>query len=98
MFIRFAKHICLLYNMTKQTEKASLTPMSLRKKANLTQRQVAQAIDVQVQTVGGWEKGVTPHLPPSKYKKLCELYDCTLDELIEAFEGRQPSSEPASKQ
>ncbi|AFZ24765.1 putative transcriptional regulator [Cylindrospermum stagnale PCC 7417] len=78
--------------MTKQPERKALTPMSLRKKVNLTQRQVAQALDIQTQTVGGWEKGGIPHLPPSKIKKLCEVYQCSLDDLIEAFEAEQPVS------
>lgn len=63
--------------------------MSLRKRAGLTQRQVAQALDIQVQTVGTWEKGGIPHLPPSKVKKLCEVFNCTLDDLIVAFEESQ---------
>lgn len=61
--------------------------MSLRKRAGLTQRQVAQALDIRVQTVGDWEKGGVPHLPLSKVKRMCEVYQCSLDELIEAFEG-----------
>lgn len=69
-----------------EAEKGKLTPMSLRKQAGLTQRQVAQALDIQTQTVGSWEKGGVPHLPPSKIKKLCEVLNCSLDDLIEAFE------------
>nr|WP_237741517.1 helix-turn-helix transcriptional regulator [Anabaena sp. PCC 7108] len=60
--------------------------MSLRKRVNLTQRKVAQELDIRTQTVGAWEKGGVPHLPPSKMKKLCDIYQCTLDDLIEAFE------------
>lgn len=71
----------------KQIQSESITPMSLRKAANLSQRQVAQALDVQTQTVGKWEKGGIPNLPPSKIKKLCELFNCSLDDLIEAYEG-----------
>ncbi|RAM49461.1 MAG: XRE family transcriptional regulator [Hapalosiphonaceae cyanobacterium JJU2] len=72
--------------MTEAEKREHLTPMSLRKRAGLTQRQVAQALDIQTQTVGSWEKGGIPHLPPSKIKKLCEVFNCTLDELIEAYE------------
>ena len=72
--------------MSEELESEPLTPMSLRKRAGLTQRQVAQALDIQTQTVGKWEKGVIPHLPLSKVKKMMEVYNCTLDELIEAFE------------
>ena len=76
----------LAYTMKEELNSELLTPMSLRKRAGLTQRQVAQALDIRSQTVGSWEKGVIPHLPPSKLKKMMEVYNCTLDELIEAFE------------
>lgn len=78
--------------MTKGNQKEPLTPMSLRKRVGLTQREVAQRLDIRSQTVGGWEKGGVPHLPPSKMKKLCEVYNCTLDDLIEAFEGASTAS------
>ncbi len=75
--------------MIEDQKREPLTPMYLRKRAGLTQRKVAQVLDIRPQTVGEWEKGGIPHLPPSKMKLLCEVYDCTLDELIEAFESRQ---------
>lgn len=73
--------------MTNEDNKEHSNLMLLRKRAGLSQRQVAQAIDVQTQTVGRWEQGVTPRLTPSQVKKLLELFDCSLDDLIEAFEG-----------
>jgi transcriptional regulator with XRE-family HTH domain len=66
--------------------------MSLRQRVKLTQRKVAQELDIRTQTVSAWEKGGVPHLPPSKMKKLCDIYECTLDELIEAFEGNVHTS------
>ncbi|MEM9925628.1 MAG: helix-turn-helix transcriptional regulator [Cyanobacteria bacterium P01_D01_bin.50] len=78
--------------MTKGHNKEPLSLMSLRKRAGLSQRQVAQAIDVQTQTIGRWEQGVTPRLTPSQIKKLLELFDCSLDDLIEAFEGVKSAS------
>jgi len=73
--------------MTQAKENQPLTPMCLRKRVNLTQRQVAKALDVRESTVSEWERGLSkPHLIPSKTKKLLELYQCTIDELIEAFE------------
>lgn len=70
------------------TENQPLTPMSLRKRVKLTQRQVAQALDVRESTISQWERGQSaPHLLPSKTKKLLEIYQCTIDELIEAFES-----------
>lgn len=72
--------------MAQETQSQS-KPVQLRKRRNLTQRQVAQALDVRVQTVIAWEKGgVIPHLPPSKTKKMMEIYQCSIDELIDAFE------------
>ena len=88
-----ANRDCLHYNMKSENKKDPLTPMSLRKRAGLTQRQVAQRLDIRSQTVGTWEKGGVPHLPPSKMKKLCEAYNCTLDDLIEAFESVEVVSE-----
>lgn len=55
----------------------------------LTQRQVAQALDIRESTISDWERRVSiPHLPLSKTKRLLELYQCSLEELIEAFEPR----------
>lgn len=64
-----------------------LNPKSLRLQAGLTQREVSQMLNIQEKTVGGWEKGVIPRLTPSQAKRLCEAYGCSLEELIEAFEG-----------
>lgn len=63
------------------------TALTLRKRSGLSQRRVAQELDIRPQTISTWEKGGSlPHLPPSKWKRLCELYQCSLDELIIAFE------------
>ncbi|WP_199337080.1 helix-turn-helix domain-containing protein [Oscillatoria sp. FACHB-1407] len=61
--------------------------MKLRQRIGLTQRQVAQALDIRQSTVSDWERGISiPNLPPSKIKLMLEIYQCSLDELIEAFE------------
>jgi transcriptional regulator with XRE-family HTH domain len=65
-----------------------MSALSLRKNAGLSQRQVAQELDVRPQTVGDWEKGGVPHLPPSRMKRLCEIYKCSIDDLIKVFETR----------
>jgi transcriptional regulator with XRE-family HTH domain len=79
--------------MTQVEENQPLKPMTLRKRAKLTQRQVATALDVRESTVSEWERGLSkPHLVPSKTKKLLELYQCTIDELIEAFEESTSAS------
>lgn len=65
----------------------SITLVFLRKRANKTQRQVADLLDVKAQTVSDWERGVTePHLRPIEMKQLIEFFGCTFDELVEAFE------------
>lgn len=65
-----------------------LNPVKLRQRIGLTQRQVAQALDIRQSTVSDWERGIsTPNMPLSKVKLMLEVYQCSLDELIEAFEG-----------
>jgi transcriptional regulator with XRE-family HTH domain len=76
----------LSYNMPKRDED-QLNPVNLRRRIGLTQRQVAQALDVRQSTVSDWERGVSiPNVPLSKVKLMLQIYQCTLDELIEAFE------------
>ncbi|PZO33969.1 MAG: XRE family transcriptional regulator [Shackletoniella antarctica] len=74
-------------------EREPLKPVDLRKRAKLTQRKLAEALDVRQGTISDWERGLAvPHLPPSKLKRMMEELDCTIDELIEAYE---PEPEPA---
>lgn len=69
-----------------------LTPVDLRKRANKTQRQVAEFLGRKVTTISDWERRKTkPQLSFSEVKHLMAFLDCTLDELIEAFEvGDEP--------
>lgn len=76
----------------------NLTPVSLRKRVGLTQRQVAQALNVREATVSEWERGLSaPRL--RLVRQMLNVYQCSLDELIEAFEPdhqiapESPSSE-----
>ena len=65
-----------------------LTPMKLRKKLGLTQVQMAQRLNKSPSTVFKWEsRSVVPTGTPSEIKSLCLAYECSLDELIEAFES-----------
>lgn len=65
-----------------------ITPVTLRKRANLTQRKVAEALDVRQGTISDWERGLAvPHLRPSQVKVMMQLFKCSIDELIEAYEG-----------
>lgn len=60
--------------------------MELRKKAGLSRTQVAAALGVSEGTVARWEQGkMEPHLPFWKTKIMLDLYQCTIEELAEAF-------------
>jgi transcriptional regulator with XRE-family HTH domain len=79
--------------MNKNDER--LTPMKLRNRTGLTQVQFAISIGKSPSTIAKWEAGeYVPKGSPSEIKRLCEAYQCTLDELIEAFEssGQQHAS------
>lgn len=68
-------------------DRQPLSPMFLRKRAGLTQAQVAGLLGKSLSTVVKWEsRTFVPKGSPSEIKKLCEVYQCSLDELIEAFE------------
>ncbi|NET37396.1 MAG: helix-turn-helix transcriptional regulator [Cyanothece sp. SIO1E1] len=71
----------------------NLTPMRLRERAGLTQRQIAEALGKTVGTVSAWERYTKkPRLSFAETKQLMELLQCTLDELVEAFEVVESSS------
>ena len=81
------------YNMPKEHDKR-LTPADLRQRTGLTQVHFAILIGKSPSTVAKWEaRSVLPRGTPSEIKRLCEAYRCTLDELIEAFEGIELDSE-----
>jgi DNA-binding transcriptional regulator YiaG len=76
----------LQYNMPTG-DGEQLTPMKLRERAGKTQRQVAEALGKTVGTVSDWERFVKrPRLSFSETKRLMEELNCTLEELIEAYE------------
>ena len=53
----------------------------LRKKANLTQAQIAEALNIGQSTVSMWESG--ENLPRAdKLPHLARLLNCTVDELL----------------
>ena len=59
----------------------------LRKKAGLTQRQLAEKTKVTVTTISNWETGVSkPLFNPSRMLILCKTLNCTLEELAIATE------------
>lgn len=76
-------------------ERQPLSPMDLRKRVGLTQVQLAMKIGKSPSTVAKWEaRDVVPKGTPSEIKKLCEAYQCTIDELIEAFESAVEVDKP----
>ncbi len=68
-------------------DKEPLSPMKLRERAGLTQRQVAELLGKTVGTVSDWERRVKrPRLSFFETKKLMTALNCSLEELIEAYE------------
>jgi transcriptional regulator with XRE-family HTH domain len=66
--------------------------MRLRARAGLTQRQVAEAIGITVQTVSNWENGVrTPKLSPKETMSLCRVLNCSLEELADELPKEKES-------
>jgi transcriptional regulator with XRE-family HTH domain len=53
-----------------------------RKKAELTQQQLATLVGVTPNTIQNWESGKSGVEQIEKFLKLCAILDCRLDELI----------------
>ncbi len=69
-----------------------LTLAQLRQRTNLTQRKLADILDVTIKTVSAWERGEhEPYLTLTQTKKLVDGLQCSLDELIAAT-GKQSST------
>jgi transcriptional regulator with XRE-family HTH domain len=67
-----------------QERKQALTPVFLRKRVNLTQRQVSDLLGVRESTISEWERGISsPHL--LLVPRIMQIYNCTADEVIQAF-------------
>lgn len=67
----------------------------IRKKAGLTQRQLAEQMEITVQTVSNWETGLYKvELTPLKMLKLCKALGCSLEQLANEIEAsdRQQSA------
>ncbi len=59
----------------------AITLKAARVNAGLNQREAAGKLEVSRETVGKWERGeTTPNIRQAA--KICELYHCTMDELI----------------
>jgi len=54
----------------------------LRQSRHLTQRQIADALGITVQTVSNWEVGrAEPKLTIRQFKALLKVLDCSVEEL-----------------
>lgn len=72
--------------------------VKIRKKAGLTQRQVAEAIGVTVTTVSSWETGTKePRLDFIQTRSLMELFHCSIDDLAEALESMRSVKQQKSE-
>lgn len=61
--------------------------MRLRYKTNLTQRQLANAINVTVPTISSWENGRhEPKLTFSQIKLLMSVLNCSFEDLVKEME------------
>ena len=52
----------------------------LRKRANMTQEELAEQLDVSRQTVSKWEAGTLPEM--DRLLQLCDIFNCDLDALV----------------
>lgn len=61
--------------------------MELRKRAGLTQQELADAIGLRSnQTVSNWEKNkAVPQLTPEQTLVLCQKLNCSLQDLVNLF-------------
>lgn len=72
--------------------------MQLRKNAGLKTTFVAAALDVAEYTVRRWENGTSePTLKLWQVQKLAELYNCDLDDLVNAFGSSPPNKTKNNK-
>ena len=70
-----------------------LTFADLRKRAGLTQRQLADAMGVTVKSVSAWERGVVePRLTFAETQQLTEILGCSFQDLVDATNSPTPES------
>lgn len=69
----------------KIKEQEPLTLLKLREKAGLTQRRLAEALDVTNNTISAWETGRhEPRLTISQMKLLMDTLNCSFEDLLRA--------------
>ncbi|NER78971.1 MAG: helix-turn-helix transcriptional regulator [Leptolyngbya sp. SIO1D8] len=60
--------------------------MDLRERVKLKQQDLAYRLGKRQATISAWENGGVPHLKPSEFKAMLDVLQCTVDELVAAFE------------
>jgi transcriptional regulator with XRE-family HTH domain len=64
-----------------------------RRSKQLSQGDIAKALQVTSQTVSNWENGKSvPSLDPDQFFKLCKLLDISMEDLAAAFRGEIDTS------
>lgn len=66
---------------------------ALRERAGLTQRELAQIVGVTETTIANWERGRSGLEWIERFIRLCQVLNCTLDDLIE-YPVESPLPEP----
>jgi DNA-binding transcriptional regulator YiaG len=75
------------FQLATRNSESGVSPIELRAGAGLTKIQLAAQLGLSVRTINDWEqKRSQPKLVPSQLKQMMSVYQCTLDELIAAFE------------
>ncbi len=75
-------------HLVANTSCSDTTPTSLREMAGLTKIQLAAQLGLSVKTINNWEQRRSqPKLTPAQLKQMMCVYQCTLDQLIAAFEN-----------
>lgn len=75
-------------------EKVNFSLVELRKRAGVTQKEVADALGVSDHTIRNWEKGrAEAELQLWQVKALCQILGCSLDELPDRFKLREEGLE-----
>lgn len=73
---------------TIMADEEQTTPRVLRLRVGLTQKQLAQHLGKRKETISDWENGKRkPKLFLEEVKLMTEVYQVTLEELIEAFKN-----------